>query len=179
MLVADLWSLSFLVLNLLNHEKCCFSSCYSCYKQMLISSLVLLFSQMLFVFSYINVDGWLWWLIDMGRVTLLLVWLYGIKSFSIQVKEFPAHTAAVNDLSFDVDGEYVGSCSDDGSVVINSLFTDEKMKFDYHRPMKAISLDPDYTRKMSRRFVAGGLAGHLYLNSKKWLGYRDQVCTTL
>ncbi|KAH9700264.1 vacuolar protein sorting-associated protein 41-like [Citrus sinensis] len=92
-----------------------------------------------------------------------------------QVKEFPAHTAAVNDLSFDVDGEYVGSCSDDGSVVINSLFTDEKMKFDYHRPMKAISLDPDYTRKMSRRFVAGGLAGHLYLNSKKWLGYRDQV----
>ena len=53
------------------------------------------------------------------------------------------------------------------------------MKFDYHRPMKAISLDPDYTRKMSRRFVAGGLAGHLYLNSKKWLGYRDQVCTTL
>lgn len=49
------------------------------------------------------------------------------------------------------------------------------MKFDYHRPMKAIALDPDYVRKASRRFVAGGLAGHLYLNSKKWLGYRDQV----
>jgi len=60
--------------------------------------------------------------------------------------------------------------------VINSLFTDEKLKFDYHRPMKAVALDPDYAKKMSRRFVAGGLAGHLYLNSKKWLGYRDQVC---
>ena len=95
------------------------------------------------------------------------------------MKEFLAHTAAVNDLSFDLEGEYVGSCSDDGSVVINSLFTDEKMKFEYHRPMKAIALDPEYARKMSRRFVAGGLAGHLYYNTKKWLGYRDQVCTSL
>ncbi|CAK9150480.1 unnamed protein product [Ilex paraguariensis] len=92
-----------------------------------------------------------------------------------QVKEFPAHTATVNDLCFDLDGEYVGSCSDDGSVVVNSLFTDERMKFEYHRPMKAIAIDPDYARKSSRRFVAGGLAGHLYFNTKKWIGYRDQV----
>ncbi|CAI9778370.1 unnamed protein product [Fraxinus pennsylvanica] len=92
-----------------------------------------------------------------------------------QVKEFTAHTAAVNDICFDIEGEYIGSCSDDGSVVINSLFTEEKMKFDYHRPMKAIALDPDYARKSSRRFVTGGLAGHLYFNVKKWIGYRDQV----
>ncbi|KAH1225318.1 Vacuolar protein sorting-associated protein 41 [Glycine max] len=92
-----------------------------------------------------------------------------------QVKEFSAHASVVNDLSFDTEGEYIGSCSDDGSVVINSLFTDEKLKFEYHRPMKAVALDPDYARKMSRRFAGGGLAGHLYLNSKKWLGYRDQV----
>ncbi|KAJ9554711.1 hypothetical protein OSB04_009325 [Centaurea solstitialis] len=92
-----------------------------------------------------------------------------------QVKEFRAHTAAVNDLCFDIDGEFVGSCSDDGSVVIISLFTDEIQKFDYHRPMKAIAIDPDYARKASRRFVAGGLAGNLYFNVKKWLGYRDQV----
>ncbi|XP_024985211.1 vacuolar protein sorting-associated protein 41 homolog isoform X1 [Cynara cardunculus var. scolymus] len=92
-----------------------------------------------------------------------------------QVKEFRAHTAAVNDLCFDIDGEFVGSCSDDGSVVIISLFTDEIQKFDYHRPMKAIAIDPDYARKASRRFVTGGLAGNLYFNVKKWLGYRDQV----
>ncbi|KAK5803468.1 vacuolar protein sorting-associated protein 41 homolog isoform X2 [Gossypium arboreum] len=92
-----------------------------------------------------------------------------------QVKEFAAHSAAVNDLSFDIEGEYIGSCSDDGSVVLNSLFSDEKLKFEYHRPMKAIALDPDYARKTSRRFVTGGLAGHLYFNTKKWLGYKDQV----
>ncbi|MBA0708364.1 hypothetical protein Golax_023494, partial [Gossypium laxum] len=91
------------------------------------------------------------------------------------VKAFAAHSAAVNELSFDKEGEYLGSCSDDGSVVINSLFIDEKLKFEYHRPMKAIALDPDYARKSSRRFVAGGLAGHLYFNTKKWLGYKDQV----
>lgn len=59
--------------------------------------------------------------------------------------------------------------------MIISLFTDEKQKFEYHRPMKAIAIDPDYARKASRRFVTGGLAGNLYFNTKKWLGYRDQV----
>lgn len=97
------------------------------------------------------------------------------KFLLLQVKEFIAHTAAVNDLCFDIEGEYIGSCSDDGSVVICSLFTEERMKFEYHRPMKAIALDPEYVRKSSRRFVTGGLAGHLYYNVKKWIGYRDQV----
>ncbi|KAL9268901.1 Vacuolar protein sorting-associated protein 41-like protein, partial [Drosera capensis] len=92
-----------------------------------------------------------------------------------QVKEFPAHSAAVNGLSFDIEAEYIGSCSDDGSVVVSSLFTDEKRKFEYHRPMKAIALDPEYARKASRRFVAGGLAGQLMFYSKKWFGYQDQV----
>ncbi|XP_020596717.1 vacuolar protein sorting-associated protein 41 homolog [Phalaenopsis equestris] len=92
-----------------------------------------------------------------------------------QVKEFSAHNATVNDLCFDAEGEYVGSCSDDGSVVINGLFTDERLKFEYHRPMKSIALDPDYSRKSTRRFVAGGLAGQLFLNSKTWLGYNKQV----
>ncbi|KAL0460607.1 UNVERIFIED_CONTAM: Vacuolar protein sorting-associated protein 41 [Sesamum latifolium] len=97
------------------------------------------------------------------------------KATPLHVKEFIAHTAAVNDLCFDIEGEYIASCSDDGSVVISSLFTDERMKFEYHRPMKTIALDPDYVRKSSRRFVTGGLAGHLYFNVKKWIGYRDQV----
>lgn len=40
-------------------------------------------------------------------------------------------------------------------------------------------MDPDYAKKTSRRFAAGGLAGHLYFNSKKWLGYKDQVLNIL
>lgn len=41
--------------------------------------------------------------------------------------------------------------------------------------MKAIAVDPYYAKRSSRRFVAGGLAGHLYINTKKWIGYGDQV----
>ncbi|XP_042448785.1 vacuolar protein sorting-associated protein 41 homolog [Zingiber officinale] len=92
-----------------------------------------------------------------------------------QVKECTAHTATVNDISFDSEGEYVGSCSDDGTVVINGLFTDEKLKFEYHRPMKTIALDPDFSRKPSRRFVTGGLAGQLFLNMKNWFGYSKKI----
>ncbi|KAF0912218.1 hypothetical protein E2562_013172 [Oryza meyeriana var. granulata] len=93
-----------------------------------------------------------------------------------QVKEIAAHTATINDISFDADGEYIGSCSDDGTVVISSLFTDEKLKFEYHRPMKAIALDPDYYHNY-RRFATGGLAGQvLVLMKKSWGGgYNKKV----
>lgn len=86
----------------------------------------------------------------------------------MQVKEFRAHSATINDLSFDLEGEFIGSCSDDGCIVINSLFTEEIEKIEYQRPMKAIALDPNYLRKSSRRYVTGGLAGELILYEKKW-----------
>lgn len=83
----------------------------------------------------------------------------------------------VNDLSFDSEGEYIGSCLDDGFVVINSFFIDdEKLRFDYYCFMKVIFLDLDYIKKQLKRFVVGGLVGYLYMNSKKWFGYKDQVC---
>ncbi|KAI3495014.1 hypothetical protein L1887_37116 [Cichorium endivia] len=45
-----------------------------------------------------------------------------VNSISLDhVKEFWAHTAAFNDLCFDLDGDFIGSCSDDGAVVIISL----------------------------------------------------------
>uniref|UniRef100_A0A0D9XYG1 Vacuolar protein sorting-associated protein 41 homolog n=2 Tax=Leersia perrieri TaxID=77586 RepID=A0A0D9XYG1_9ORYZ len=93
-----------------------------------------------------------------------------------QVKEIVAHTATINDISFDADGEYIGSCSDDGTIVISSLFTDEKLKFEYHRPMKAIALDPGYYQNY-KRFATGGLAGQvLILTKKSWGGgYHKKV----
>ncbi|KAJ1273442.1 hypothetical protein BS78_06G280800 [Paspalum vaginatum] len=91
-----------------------------------------------------------------------------------QVKEIAAHTATINDISFDADGEYIGSCSDDGTVAICSLFTDEKLKFEHHRPMKAIALDPNYSRNY-RRFAAGGLAGQVLVMTKKWTGPHKRV----
>jgi WD40 repeat protein len=96
-----------------------------------------------------------------------------------QVREFRAHTATVNEVSFDADGEYVASCSDDGTVVIGNLYTDEKEKFEYHRPVKAVALDPEFSRKSTRQFASGGLAGQLLFHSKGWLGYREKVTCLL
>jgi len=92
-----------------------------------------------------------------------------------EVKRFHAHGATVNELCFDNRGEYVGSCSDDGTVVVTGLYTDEQSKYDYGRPIKTVALDPDYAVKKSRQFVSGGMAGNLVLNSKGWLGSRDHV----
>lgn len=98
-----------------------------------------------------------------------------MQTVALQIREFRVHTATVNEVSFDSDGEYVGSCSDDGTVVISSLYSDEREKFEYHRPVKAIALDPEYARKSSKQFALGGLAGQLLFLSKGWLGYREQV----
>jgi hypothetical protein len=63
----------------------------------------------------------------------------------------------VNEVNIDSNGEFVKSCSDDGTMVISSLYIDEKEKFDYQQHMKAIAVDLDYFRKNSRQFVAKGL----------------------
>lgn len=47
--------------------------------------------------------------------------------------------------------------------------------FTYKRPVKAVSLDPDFSRKNTRQLVSGGLAGQLTLNEKGWFGNKDIV----
>ncbi|KAK8930693.1 hypothetical protein KSP39_PZI016724 [Platanthera zijinensis] len=71
------------------------------------------------------------------------------------VRESSDHTATINDLCFDSKEEYVSSCSDEGPLVKNRLFTDKRLKFKYLHPMKSLALDPDYLRKSNRRFVSG------------------------
>ncbi|KAF9186758.1 Vacuolar protein sorting-associated protein 41 [Haplosporangium sp. Z 767] len=93
-------------------------------------------------------------------------------------QKFQAHSATVNDLSVDLDGEFIASASDDGKVVINGLFMDEdneKHVFNYKRPVKAVALEPHYARSNARQFVSGGMAGQLILNEKGWFGNRDVV----
>ncbi|KAI8596985.1 hypothetical protein EDD21DRAFT_230782 [Dissophora ornata] len=90
-------------------------------------------------------------------------------------QKFQAHQATVNDLSVDLDGEYIASASDDGKVVINGLFQEEKHVYNYKRPVKAVALEPHYARSTSRQFVSGGMAGQLVLNEKGWFGNRDIV----
>ncbi|KAH6589434.1 hypothetical protein BASA61_005623 [Batrachochytrium salamandrivorans] len=90
--------------------------------------------------------------------------------FGTQVKRFQSHTATVNQVSIDDNGEFVASASDDGNIVVNSLYTTDSQTYNFRRPVKAVSLEPDYSRKQTRQFVSGGMAGNLVLTGKGWFG---------
>ena len=76
-------------------------------------------------------------------------------------------------------GEIIASCSDDGTVVINGLFSAECESFTYQRPVKAVALDGRLgaggRSKGGRQFASGGLAGQLLLNEKGWFSTKDKV----
>ncbi|GAA5979343.1 hypothetical protein JCM10908_002888 [Rhodotorula pacifica] len=89
------------------------------------------------------------------------------------LKRFRPHSATINDLSIDSTGEFVGSASMDGLVSIQSLVSAENHTFDMRRPMRCIALDPNYSKRNTRQFVSGGMAGSLVLSEKGWLGQKD------
>eukprot|EP00833_Pecoramyces_ruminatium_P006798 jgi/Orpsp1_1/1180830/evm.model.c7180000074804.1 len=91
------------------------------------------------------------------------------------VKRFKCHSATINQISIDDNGEYIASASDDGRVVINGLYTAESNNYTYKRPVKAIALEPNFSKKSSRQFVSGGTAEQLILSGKGWFGNRDNV----
>ncbi|KAJ3030993.1 UNVERIFIED_CONTAM: Vacuolar protein sorting-associated protein 41, partial [Siphonaria sp. JEL0065] len=91
------------------------------------------------------------------------------------VKRFECHFACVNDISIDTSGEFVASASDDGKVVINSLYTPEVFPFKHKRPIKCVALEPDYSRKPSRNYVSGGTGEELTLTGKGWFSSVDTV----
>ncbi|KAJ1951049.1 Vacuolar protein sorting-associated protein 41, partial [Linderina pennispora] len=95
-----------------------------------------------------------------------------------EIKRWRAHSATVNSVSIDLDNEYVASAGDDGRVVICALYSDEIIAADYSRPVKAVALDPMFSRRASRRFVSGGTSGQLIMNEKKWFGKSDTILFT-
>uniref|UniRef100_A0A182NF47 Fructose-1,6-bisphosphatase isozyme 2 n=1 Tax=Anopheles dirus TaxID=7168 RepID=A0A182NF47_9DIPT len=68
-----------------------------------------------------------------------------------------AHILSVNKISVDSRGEQIATCSDDGKVNINGLYTDENNQvLSTGRVIKAVELDPNYHRSGSgRRFIIG------------------------
>eukprot|EP01025_Chloroclados_australasicus_P060998 TRINITY_DN7916_c0_g1_i2.p2 TRINITY_DN7916_c0_g1~~TRINITY_DN7916_c0_g1_i2.p2 ORF type:complete len:140 (-),score=20.81 TRINITY_DN7916_c0_g1_i2:13-432(-) len=60
------------------------------------------------------------------------------------IKLFHKHGDRVTDLSLDEKVEFVGSCSEDGSVSINSLYQEESYNYKYGRSIKSLALDPMY-----------------------------------
>ncbi|XP_056634578.1 vacuolar protein sorting-associated protein 41 homolog isoform X1 [Diorhabda sublineata] len=76
---------------------------------------------------------------------------------SIQNKELKAHTVSVNQISIDLNGEFIATCSDDGRVFIHSLFSKENnANLNLGRLVKTIALDPHYYKLgANKRFITG------------------------
>ncbi|KIY49134.1 vacuolar protein sorting-associated protein 41 [Fistulina hepatica ATCC 64428] len=90
-----------------------------------------------------------------------------------RIKSYKRHLASIVDIA--VDEDFVATTSIDGQVVIHSLSTPESYAFDMRRPMRTVALEPNFSKRSTRAFVCGGLAGSLELREKGWLGYRETV----
>ena len=85
-------------------------------------------------------------------------------------KTFQSHEGRVNDISIDKFGDTVASCSDDGKVMIRSLYNETSQVLTFDRPIKAVAIDPEFSKSKKRQFVIGGMAGELILSEKGWFG---------
>ncbi|KAF8309561.1 vacuolar protein sorting-associated protein 41 [Clavulina sp. PMI_390] len=90
-----------------------------------------------------------------------------------RVKSYRSHTASINDIVIDSDGEFVATAAADGKVVIVGLTSTETYAFDLKRQMRAISLEPSFAKRSTRAFVCGGMAGRLVMHEKTWLGHKE------
>lgn len=62
-----------------------------------------------------------------------------------------------------------------GHVVIHSLASQEAYSFDKKRPLRTVALEPNFSKRGTRAFVCGGMAGTLVLHEKGWLGHKETV----
>lgn len=86
------------------------------------------------------------------------------------IRSWTSHQASVTDISVDVAGEYIASCSNDGSVVVRGLYSDDVVNHEYARPLMSIAIEPLYTRSEKREVVIGGMDEKLILITKGWFG---------
>ena len=76
----------------------------------------------------------------------------------------------MTELAIDDRADFLASSSDDGRVVVNSLFSAESASYDFRRPVKAVALEPEYGKSSSRTILTGGRNEQLILASKSWFG---------
>jgi hypothetical protein len=62
-----------------------------------------------------------------------------------------------------------------GQIAIHSLSTPESYSFDLKRPMRTVALEPNFSKRNTRAFVCGGMAGNLVMYEKGWLGHKQTV----
>ncbi|KAF8528462.1 vacuolar assembling protein VPS41 [Hysterangium stoloniferum] len=92
-----------------------------------------------------------------------------------RTQAYRPHSASINEMCIDSTEEFVATASMDGQVVIHSLSAPESYAFDLRRPMRTISLDPQFAKNGAKAFVCGGMAGTLVMHEKGWLGHKETV----
>ncbi|EIN11015.1 vacuolar protein sorting-associated protein 41 [Punctularia strigosozonata HHB-11173 SS5] len=97
-----------------------------------------------------------------------------------RIKSFKPHGASVCDITMDSAAEFVATASMDGQIVIHTLnpASTESYVFDMKRPMRTVSLEPDFHKRSTRAFVCGGMAGALVLHEKGWLGHKETTLSS-
>lgn len=78
------------------------------------------------------------------------------------------HTETINDISIDISGEFVASCSNDGKVVVTHLYGKDSTKMEFTKTVKAVAIDPLYSRRTEKPICSGGKAGKLLVTKKGW-----------
>lgn len=98
--------------------------------------------------------------------------LFDHQGNSVRSQDLQAHTVMVNQVSIDERGDHICSCSDDGKVYINGLYSMENSQsLALNRLVKCVSIDPYYLK--SKRFITGD--ERLMLHEKAFLSRRSTV----
>ena len=73
----------------------------------------------------------------------------------------------VNAICIDESGEYVASCSNDGKVVISSMYSDDdKFAASRNYPVYGVALEPGFKRSKEKKFAEGGVDARLVMSEK-------------
>ena len=73
----------------------------------------------------------------------------------------------VNAICIDDYGEYVASCSNDGKVVISSMYSEEdSFSVSRNYPVYGVALAPDFKRSKEKKFAEGGVDARLVMSEK-------------
>jgi vacuolar protein sorting-associated protein 41 len=96
--------------------------------------------------------------------------LHLIDLMGVPVKEWKCHQSTITQISIDDNEEFIASSSGDGTVVISSLYNNDKQTYYYKRPVHGVQLEKEYSKKPSKQFIYGGAAGTLLLSGRGWFG---------
>jgi WD40 repeat protein len=97
-----------------------------------------------------------------GEISIIDHMGHAIQDFQIK-----AHTYPVNAISIDDNGDFIGSCCQEGKVKISGLFTkNDDQLITFPRPVKAVCLDPNFGK--TKIFVTGDTS--LILNERGRFG---------